>query len=119
MSTAVLDEIVNFRSRFREERLRLGYKNQTDLAQKLSLNVKTVNMYETGKSSPGVEDLLRFGELGADLCYLLTGRRLPFADQSQTAHATHVVALVDTLVGLKLSAEDARMLNDLALRLGR
>lgn len=119
MSIHPLDEMFLFRERFKEERLRLGFTAQSELGRKLLVSGKTVGKYETGHTSPGVEELFMFKAVGADLCYLLTGRRLPLSEQTQMAHAQHVVALIDTIVSLELAFDDAKLLNDLALRLGR
>lgn len=62
-------------SRLREERLRLGFRRQDALAEKIGASPSSVHNYEVGKSSPDADYLVRFMELGADVLYILTGTR--------------------------------------------
>lgn len=72
-------------TRLREERERLGF-SQAELAVNLGQSRDSQGRYETGKRSPDWEYLDSFGQLGADLLYILTGERstspapLPSAD---------------------------------------
>lgn len=118
MSTSYLDEIVKFRARLVEERKRLGFTNQADFAGEIGVSGKTYNHYETGKSEPGVSELMRMGHEGADLCYLMTGRRIPLAEQSNKVHGEHVLALIDTLVAAELDQEEVEILIALVRKLG-
>lgn len=118
MSTSYIDEIVNFRTRLIEERKRLGYTNQTDFAHQIGISGKTYNHYETGKSTPGLTELMQMGGKGADLCYLMTGRRIPLHEQSSKVHGQHVLGLVDTVVAAQLDEEDVDILIALVRKLG-
>lgn len=118
MSTSYIDEIVNFRSRLIEERKRLGFTNQTEFAHEIGISGKTYNHYETGKSEPGLTELMKIGAKGADLCYLMTGRRAAMHEQTIKAHGQHVLALVDTIVSAELDQEDAEIIGTLARKLG-
>lgn len=118
MSTSYIDEIVKFRARLIEERKRLGFTNQADFAREIGVSGKTYNHYETGKSEPGVTELLYMGARGADLCYLMTGRRTAMHEQTSKVHGQHVLALVDTIVAAELDQEDAEILGALARKLG-
>lgn len=118
MSTSYIDEIVNFRARLVEERRRLGFTNQADFAREIGVSGKTYNHYETGKSEPGLSEFLRMGTKGADLCYLLTGRRIPLQAQADKVHGQHVLALLDTIVAAELDQEDVDVLIPLVRKLG-
>lgn len=61
--------------RLRGERLRLDLK-QTDILKQLDVAISTFSSYETGKRSPDIEFLLRLGELGYDVGYVVTGERV-------------------------------------------
>lgn len=117
MSTSYIDEIVNFRARLIEERKRLGFSNQTDFAREIGISGKTYNHYETGKSEPGITELMQMGHKGADLCYLMTGRRIPMQEQTSKAHGQHVLALVDTIVAAELDHEETEILGALVRKL--
>jgi transcriptional regulator with XRE-family HTH domain len=110
-----MEEREKFRERFREERVRLGY-GQKGLADELKLAHKTVNQYETGKSAPGIDDLYKFAELGADLCFMVTGRHLSPAEQV-AEEPPHIRSLVEVIVGLDLDEDAARLLSELARRI--
>lgn len=118
MSTSYIDEIVNFRARLVEERKRLGFTNQAHFAKEIRVSGKTYNHYETGKSEPGITELMQMGKKGVDLCYLMTGRRTALNEQAAKAHASHVLALIDTIVTAELDQEETEILGALARKLG-
>lgn len=118
MSTSYIDEMVNFRARLIEERKRLGFTNQADFAREIGVSGKTYNHYETGKSEPGLTELMQMAAKRADLCYLMTGRRTPLHEQTIKAHGQHVLALVDTIVAAELDQEETEILGALVRKLG-
>lgn len=61
--------------RFTEERKRLGFANPHALAVSLGVSHTSVRRIEEGQSIPGGELLAAFATLGADIQYVLTGRR--------------------------------------------
>lgn len=61
--------------RFREERKRLGYTLDT-FGAALSVSKSTIAYYETGKTEPNRESLEKAESVGADIFYIVTGRRL-------------------------------------------
>lgn len=61
--------------RLRSERLRLGLK-QTDIIKAIDVAIATFSNYETGKRSPDLDFLLKLGELGYDVGYIVTGERV-------------------------------------------
>lgn len=61
--------------RLRSERLRLGLK-QTDIIKAIDVAIATFSNYETGKRSPDLDFLLKLGDLGYDVGYIVTGERV-------------------------------------------
>lgn len=68
--------------RFAAERQRLGLL-QSQLAEACGVSREMIGRYERGKAVPGGEVLFSFAELGADVQYVLTGRR---CGESEPAH---------------------------------
>ena len=60
--------------RLREERVRLG-ATQAAAAVGCGIERETWSRYEAGKRSPGLEVLVRFSALGADVRYVISGVR--------------------------------------------
>jgi transcriptional regulator with XRE-family HTH domain len=60
--------------RMKSERHRLGL-TQEDLSERLSLSRQSVAAYEAGRSPSDVKYLTQLGALGADIIFVLTGRR--------------------------------------------
>lgn len=61
--------------RLKSERIRLGLK-QTDVLKAIDVAIATLSNYETGKRSPDLDFLLKLGDIGYDLVYVVTGQRL-------------------------------------------
>jgi|GEM_PF-3165149 len=61
-------------SRLTEERKRLGL-TQAELSEKVGVSKMTISHYACGHSSPSAEVLAKMDELGADVLYILTGKR--------------------------------------------
>lgn len=68
--------IVEFGTRLREERDRLGL-NQDELAARLGISKTSQSNYERGNRSPDADYLVAFVAAGADPLYLLRGVRSP------------------------------------------
>lgn len=64
-----------FGSRFREERRRLGLLQQ-EIADATGLSMRAIGTYERGVRSPDAEVLIRLIDLGMDVYYVLTGKRI-------------------------------------------
>jgi len=62
-------------ARIREERKRLLFATQAQLAEQLGVSPGSVHNYESGKRSPDAEFLAAFASAGADVLYILTGQR--------------------------------------------
>ncbi|WP_375592132.1 helix-turn-helix domain-containing protein [Chitiniphilus eburneus] len=60
--------------RLREERTRLGF-SQADLTALLGVTSRTLSEYEKGNNFPKADYLSKFEAMGADVLYVLTGRR--------------------------------------------
>ena len=60
--------------RVQEERLRLQM-TQGELAERLGISRTSATLYEAGKHLPRAEVLIGLDGLGADVLYILTGRR--------------------------------------------
>lgn len=63
-------------ARLKEERSRLG-RSQTDFATLAGVKKGTQISWEKDASSPTAQALTAFAEAGADVLYIVTGRRLP------------------------------------------
>lgn len=64
----------NLAERFAEERLRLDI-GQDELAKICGVSRNTISYYECGRSAPKVDALAAFMRAGADIHYILIGRR--------------------------------------------
>lgn len=69
------DSLNTFGGRFREERRRLGL-NQQEIADAAGLSKRAMGTYERGVRSPDAELLMRLIDLGMDVYYVLTGKRM-------------------------------------------
>jgi phage repressor protein C with HTH and peptisase S24 domain/DNA-binding XRE family transcriptional regulator len=78
--------IVDFCTRLREERDRLGLK-QDELAERLGVSKASQSNYERGNRSPDAGYLVALVRLGADALYLLTGQRAKSVDVNALAVA--------------------------------
>ncbi len=65
----------NFVERFLEERRRLKL-NQQELADAVGISKRSIGNYERGERNPDAEVLVKLGEVGVNVCYLLTGKRI-------------------------------------------
>lgn len=63
-------------NRLKAERERLGL-TQVDLASRTLVSPNTQVKYEAGTTHPDAVYLAKFGALGADVLYIVTGRRTP------------------------------------------
>lgn len=61
-------------SRLTEERKRLGL-TQVELSEKVGVSKMTISHYARGHSSPSAEVLAKMDALGADVRYILAGKR--------------------------------------------
>jgi transcriptional regulator with XRE-family HTH domain len=64
-----------FGTRFREERRRLGLIQQ-EIADATGLSKRALGSYEREERSPDAEVLIRLIDLGMDVYYVLTGKRI-------------------------------------------
>ena len=71
----VMDENNNIAERFSEERSRLEI-SQDDLAKLCGITRNTIYKYENGKAYPKADVLAAFMKAGADVYYILLGRRV-------------------------------------------
>ncbi len=62
------------KKRIQEERKRLGF-TQTQLAEKVGLKLNAQSKYERGENEPKASYFAKLEELGADIYYILTGKR--------------------------------------------
>ena len=118
MSTTCGEEIFSIGERLRGERDRLSL-SQADLGEIMGVDRKVVRHYEENKTSPRADQLVAFMRHGADLWFVLTGKRLPLsACEPEAAYLPRdKVAL--RVSRLNLSEADAEMLIALAERLAR
>lgn len=64
-----------FTERFLEERRRLKL-NQQELADAVGVSKRSIGNYERGERTPDAEVLVKLGEVGVNVCYLLTGKHV-------------------------------------------
>ncbi len=74
LHTTFPDSAASVGARIHEERVRLQL-SQTELAEKLGISRTSATLYEAGKHLPRAEVLIGLNELGADVMYILTGRK--------------------------------------------
>ncbi|HGQ7396659.1 TPA: helix-turn-helix domain-containing protein [Pseudomonas aeruginosa] len=86
--------------RLKEERQRLGM-SQTELAEQCGVSKNTQLAYEKGERSPDAAYLLRASLLGADVLYVITGRRQPAELESLSQEELDVLGYM-----LAMDAED-------------
>lgn len=72
--TAAADANSSLGARVQEERVRLQL-TQAELAEKLGISRTSATLYEAGKHLPRAEVFIGLDRLGADVLYILTGRR--------------------------------------------
>jgi transcriptional regulator with XRE-family HTH domain len=75
MSTNKSEQLLVIGMRLAEERNRLDY-NQSTLSDALGKSSVTQYKYEAGITCPTADYLLALDKLGADIYYIITGRRL-------------------------------------------
>lgn len=80
-----MENIFSIGERLREERERLGF-NQTDFAALATATRQTQSNYEKGERSPDANYLLAIGAVGADVQYILTGRRTTHMDEPRAGY---------------------------------
>lgn len=85
-----------FSSRLREERGRLGY-SQAQVSEICGVSREVWGRYETGKTMPGADVLLKFTEEGADILYLMTGSRIRHENKMSQGLTTYSREDVDEL----------------------
>jgi transcriptional regulator with XRE-family HTH domain len=77
---------VNIYSHLKSERKRLGY-SQADMATECSVSREMWGKYERGESIPGGEVFFHLFELGADVNYILSGKRgVSFANHEMPSY---------------------------------
>lgn len=82
-----------FSARLREERKRLKL-TQAHAAERCAVTRETWSRYETGALSPGIDALAGFSAAGADVQYILTGKRSAPTGEPLSAETTDERSLV-------------------------
>ena len=103
--------------RLKEERKRLGFSRQAEMAKVLDMPERTYWEREAGKVAPDAELLAGICELGGDVTYIVSGTRTPPQARQDRATYTPAEELATELSRMKLSASDADLLMALAVRL--
>ena len=65
----------SFSFRLKEERERIGYKNQSDIAELIGISREMWGKYERGQAIPGGDIIAILISIGFDINYILTGHR--------------------------------------------
>ncbi|TXF11899.1 helix-turn-helix transcriptional regulator [Pelomicrobium methylotrophicum] len=86
-------------ARLKEERERLGL-SQTAFAEGCGLKKLAQINYEKGERMPDAEYLLRASQLGADVLYILTGRReRPASELTDRARLQAAIEVIEEVLG--------------------
>lgn len=86
---------MDFFSRVAEERKRLGI-SQAVAASACGVSREMWGKYERGSASPGCDVIVRFAAVGADVLYILTGRReRPAAELTDRARLLTAIEAID------------------------
>ena len=113
MSTIEGEETFGIGARLREERARLDW-SQEQVAECVGTSGRTIKKYESEVTMIGATELRRFGDAGADVLYIVTGRHQPV----DLAHpATAAQRLAAAIASLKLTDADAEQILAMARRL--
>jgi len=91
--------------------------DQKAFAKRVGAGARTYQEYEAGRSSPKVAVLLKLAEMGCDLTWLLTSKRVDQSNQSVLPHdpllSARVVEMITRVyreVGARLTDSDLRRL---------
>lgn len=114
MSPTFLEEVS---VRLREERRRLGFKTQEQMAAALGIPARTYWDREKGKVLPDAEFFATFCELGGDAMFVLTGRKTAHHAGEPWTPYTSAERAAAAIQGLRLTEEDADMIVTIARRL--
>ena len=93
--------------RLREERLRLGFKKQEDLAQIGGVNRNTQGSYEKGERNPDSAYLAAVAAVGVDVLYVVTGVR---ATQAAAGLDEHEAQLLEAFRNMPKQQQEAFLL---------
>ncbi len=87
---------VKIGKRIRQARLMAKETNSRTLSRRLEWSEGRINNFETGISTPGVEETLQFCEaVGADPCWITYGVGSPRASSVQTTRYRNLMAIFD------------------------
>lgn len=118
MSTENREEIFKIGARLREERERMGLSQET-LGSRIGTTGRTIKKYEGNETSPRATELLQLSGLGADVFYIVTGKRLPPGVAETRTAFTAAEHLGRFIADLNLTDGDAELLKAMAIRLMR
>lgn len=116
MSTNECEEKNSIGTRLREERTRLSL-SQADLGGIFEVDRKVVRNYEENKTSPRADQLVEFQSAGADIVYILTGRRASWTIKPNLVAYSPSDNVAKFVSGINLTEEDADLLISLAKRM--
>ena len=88
-------------SRMAKERKRLGLE-QTEVCKIVDISIPTLSRYENGKRSPDLVLSKRLSDLGYDVTYLITGKRL-----DESAGAPVLIFLINRSLSLIIYSIDS------------
>jgi transcriptional regulator with XRE-family HTH domain len=111
------DEMFSIGQRLREERERLNL-SQDSLGEALGVDRRVIRNYEGNKTSPRADQLAKMMGLGADILYIVSGKRVLIEmKEPPTGDSSPAEQLATYIRGLTLSDSDAEILRVLAMRL--
>lgn len=116
MSTTIGEDLFSIGERLRTERDRLSL-SQADLGEIMGVDRKVVRHYEENKTSPRADQLVAFMRHGADIWYVLTGKKVPLSLNEPEASYLPRDKVALRISRLILNESDAELLMAMAERL--
>lgn len=104
--------------RIKAERVRLKL-SQEAFGDAAGVGKHSQIRYEKGERSPDGDYLASIHSIGADVLYIITGHRPPFVKEEGAEYVTPAQQLAGDIASMTLSAEDAELILNMAMRLDR
>ena len=87
----------NIANRLKIGRIRLGFKNQTEFAEKIGIKQGSLSKYERGINEIPDEVKVKLGQLGLNIHWLVTGEGDLFTDRTKLSETIHIVDNIEKI----------------------